>query len=184
MIGYASTFVAQIRPMLACVSQYFCPVSQEFTPHFAEDARWHFADQASGRQHGVVTISEDDDSRQYGSTYDDQYDEVRQDGHAYLNYETNVQHTFLTDYIELSSHPTYVVLDSGCTRAMGSRFAIDRLVRACQNDPYSHLIKFTKEASNNKFSFANGESSHVKEKLVIHLKSPKHPTVLVGLLLR
>ena len=58
----------------------------------------------------------------------------------------------------------------------GSRFAIDRLVRACQNHPYSHMIKFTKEASHNKFSFANGESSHVKEKLVIHLKNPKHPT--------
>ena len=76
----------------------------------------------------------------------------------------------------MSTHPTYVILDSGCTRAMGSRFAIDRLVRAYQNHSYSHLIKFTKEASHNKFSFANGESSHVKEKLVIYLKNPKHPT--------
>ena len=59
---------------------------------------------------------------------------------------------------------------------MGSRFAIDRLVKACMNHRYSHLIKFTKEASNNRFSFANGESSHVKEKLIIHLKNPKHPT--------
>ena len=108
--------------------------------------------------------------------HDDQEDEVRHNGHAYLNYETNVQHTLLTDYVEMSTHPTYVILDSGCTRAMGSRFAIDRLVRACQNHSYSHLIKFTKEASHNKFSFANGESSHVKEKLVIHLRNPKHPT--------
>ena len=76
----------------------------------------------------------------------------------------------------MSSHPTYVILDSGCTRAMGSRFAIGPLVRACQNHSFSHMIKFTKEASHNKFSFANGESSHVKEKLVIHLKNPKHPT--------
>ena len=59
---------------------------------------------------------------------------------------------------------------------MGSRFAIDRLVKACMTHRYSHLPKFTKEARNNKFSFANGESSHVKEKLVIHLKNPKHPT--------
>ena len=80
-------------------------------------------------------------------------------------------------YVDMSTHPTYVILDSGCTRAMGSRFAIDRLVRACQNHPYSRVIKFTKESSHNKFSFANGESSHVKEiKLVIHLKNPKHPT--------
>ena len=93
-----------------------------------------------------------------------------------LNYESNVQHTLLTDYVDMSTNPTYVILDSGCTRAMGSRFAIDRLVKACMNHRYSHLIKFTKEASNNRFSFANGESSHVKEKLIIHLKNPKHPT--------
>ena len=90
--------------------------------------------------------------------------------------ESNVQHTLLTDYVDMSTNPTFVILDSGCTRAMGSRFAIDRLVKACMNHRYSHLIKFTKEASNNRFSFANGESSHVKEKLIIHLKNPKHPT--------
>lgn len=56
------------------------------------------------------------------------------------------------------------------------QFAIDRRVRACQNHPSSLLIKFTKEESHNKFSFAKGESSHVREKLVIHLKNPKHPT--------
>ena len=103
-------------------------------------------------------------------------DEVRHYGHAFLNYESNVQHTLLTDYVDMSTNPTFVILDSGCTRAMGSRFAIDRLVKACMNHRYSHLIKFTKEASNNRFSFANGESSHVKEKLIIHLKNPKHPT--------
>ena len=81
-----------------------------------------------------------------------------------------------TDYVDMSTNPTFVILDSGCTRAMGSRFAIDRLVKACMNHRYSHLIKFTEEASNNRFSFANGESSHVKEKLIIHLKNPKHPT--------
>ena len=94
----------------------------------------------------------------------------------FLNYESNVQHTLLTDYVDMSTNPTFVILDSGCTRAMGSRFAIDRWVKACMNHRYSHLIKFTKEASNNIFSFANGESSHVKEKLIIHLKNPKHPT--------
>ena len=160
-IGYASTIFAQIRLMLADVSQHFCSVSQEFIFSSNEDARRHFAELELDRHDGH---------------HDDQEDEVRHNGHAYLNYETNVQHTLLTDYVEMSTHPTYVILDSGCTRAMGSRFAIDRLVRACQNHSYSHLIKFTKEASHNKFSFANGESSHVKEKLVIHLKNPKHPT--------
>ena len=160
-IGYASTIFAQIRLMLADVSQHFCSVSQEFIFSSNEDARRHFAELELDRHDGH---------------HDDQEDEVRHNGHAYLNYETNVQHTLLTDYVEMSTHPTYVILDSGCTRAMGSRFAIDRLVRACQNHSYSRLIKFTEEASHNKFSFANGESSHVKEKLVIHLKNPKHPT--------
>ena len=147
--------------MLVDVSQYFCSVSQEFILSSNEDACRHFAELESDRHDGY---------------HDDQEDEVRYNGHAYLNYETNVQHTLLTDYVDMSTHPTCVILDSGCTRAMGSRFAIDRLVRACQNHPYSHMIKFTKESSYNKFSFANGESSHVKEKLVIHLKNPKHPT--------
>ena len=118
--------------------------------------------------------SSESDVRHNGSIKEK--DEVRQYGHAFLNYESNVQHTLLTDYVDMSTNPTFVILDSGCTRAMGSRFAIDRLVKACMNHRYSHLIKFTKEASNNRFSFANGESSHVKEKLIIHLKNPKHPT--------
>ena len=73
-------------------------------------------------------------------------------------------------------NPAYVILDSRSTPAMGSRFATDRLFKACMDHRYPHLIKFTKEASHNKVLFANGESSHVKEKLVIHVKNPKHPT--------
>ena len=104
----------------------FCSVSQEFILSSNEDACRHFADLESNRQDG---------------SHDDQEGEVRYNGHAYLNYETNVQHTLLTDYVDMSTHPTYVILDSGCTRAMGSRFAIDRLVRACQNHPYSHTSR-------------------------------------------
>ena len=132
---------------------------------FAPELKRHFAEKEASRHSGVAHDEEDD---------------VRNCGHAYVNYESNVQHTLLTDYVGLSSSPTFVSLGSGCTRAMGSRFAIDRLVRACQNHRYSHLIKFTEEASNNKCSFGNGESSHVKEKRVTHLKNPKHFTGWVG----
>ena len=184
MIGYASSIFAQIRLALTFVSHRFCSVSQEFVLSSNEDAWRHFAEQIDSRQYGMSDIIGDGDCRDDGNYDDDQnyevryngQSEVRHNGHAYLNYETNVQHTLLTDYVDMSTHPTYSILDSGCTRSMGSRFAIDRLVRACQNHPYSHMIKFTKESSHNKFSFANGESSHVKEKLVIHLKNPKHPT--------
>ena len=109
--------------MLTDVSQRFCSVSQEFILSSNEDAWRHFAELELDREDGCN---------------DDQEHEVRYNGHAYLNYETNVQHTLLTDYVNMSTHPTYVILDSGCTRAMGSRFAIDRLVRAGQNHPYSY----------------------------------------------
>ena len=122
-IGYASTIFAQIRLMLVDVSHHFCSVSQEIILSSNEDACRHFAELELDREDGH---------------HDDQEDEVRQNGHADLNYETNVQHTLLTDYVDMSTHPTYVILDSGRTRAMGSRFAINRLVRACQNHPYFH----------------------------------------------
>ena len=75
VIGYASTIFAQIRLMLADVSQHFCSISQEFILSSNEDARRHFAELELDRHDGY---------------YDDQEDEVRHNGHAYLNYETNV----------------------------------------------------------------------------------------------
>ena len=44
--------------------------------------------------------------------------------HAYLNFHNDINLTLLTEYIDLKTHPTYVILDSGCTKAMGSRYAI------------------------------------------------------------
>jgi len=161
LIGYAKLFLHRIRLTIVFVSHQFFESEVEFIQHPAEHEERHFAEPEEVRYDGPTYLAEEN---------------VRYNGHVYLNYESNVQHTLLTGYVDMSSNPTYVILDSGCTRAMGSRFAIDRLVKACTNHRYSHLIKFTKEASNNKFSFANGESSHVKEKLVIHLKNPKHPT--------
>ena len=177
LIGYANFALHQLRLMLICVSQYFAVSSHEFKQPLSVHDERHFAEEGDDspliiRHNG--SESSESDVRHNGSIKEK--DEVRQYGHAFLNYESNVQHTLLTDYVDMSTNPTFVILDSGCTRAMGSRFAIDRLVKACMNHRYSHLIKFTKEASNNRFSFANGESSHVKEKLIIHLKNPKHPT--------
>eukprot|EP00438_Fugacium_kawagutii_P016051 Skav221531 [mRNA] locus=scaffold1813:43:5619:- [translate_table: standard] len=90
--------------------------------------------------------------------------------HAYLNYQHGEQDSLLCEYIDLNTHPTYVILDSGCTRAMGSRFAIDRLVQACRQHKNSQLIWFETEPCSSRFSFANGEQSTVKEKLVIYFK--------------
>lgn len=81
------------------VSQQFSSASLEFKRHFAEHAERHFAKITSSRQNGGVSKEEEQD-------------EVRQDGHAYLNYERNVQHTLLTDDDEVSSNPGCVLLDS------------------------------------------------------------------------
>ena len=181
IIGYANFFLGQLRLIFISVSQQFSVSSPEFTQTFSVHDERRFAEEGDDSPLNIrYNGSEvrESDVRHIGSTK--KIDEVRHYGHAFLNYESNVQNTLLTDYVDMSTNPTFVILDSGCTRAMGSRFAIDRLVKACMNHRYSHLIKFTKEASNNRFSFANGESSHVKEKLIIHLKNPKHPTGCAG----
>ena len=95
---------------------------------------------------------------------------------AFLNYDHGAQQALLCEYVDLCSHPTYVILDSGCTRAMGSRFAIDRLVQACQQHPKRDHIWFSKQPCSSKFSFANGEQSTVKERLVIHFRNDQAHT--------
>ena len=92
---------------------------------------------------------------------------------AFLNYDHGVQQALLCEYVDLGSNPTYVILDSGCTRAMGSRFAIDRLVQACQRHPKRDHIWFSTQPCSSKFSFANckwrtvyckGETCHSLQK--------------------
>ena len=46
-----------------------------------------------------------------------------------------LQHTVLsalTERINLDKNPTYVTVESGCTRAMGSRYAVNRLIKAVE----------------------------------------------------
>ena len=91
--------------------------------------------------------------------------------HAYLNVHHDINLTLLTEYIDLKTHPTYVILDSGCTKAMGSRYATDRLVHACKQHKDSHNIWFSTESCFSRFAFANGEQSTVRERLIIHLRN-------------
>ena len=74
--------------MLVDVSHHSCSVSQEFILSSNEDACRHFAELELDREDGH---------------HDDQEDEVRRNGHAYLNYETNVPHTLLTDNVDMST---------------------------------------------------------------------------------
>jgi len=90
---------------------------------------------------------------------------------VYLNFDHGAQQALLCEYVDLGSHPTHVILDSGCTRAMGSRFAIDRLVQSCQQHPKCDHIWFSKQPCSSKCSCANGEQSTVKERLAIHFRN-------------
>ena len=182
LIGYATFILHQLRLILISVSQHFAVSSREFTQPFSVHDERHFAEEGDDRPMNIRYNGSEVERvlRPIQRIYLRRPTSFRYYGHAFLNYESNVQHTLLTDYVDMSTNPTFVILDSGCTRAMGSRFAIDRLVKACMNHRYSHLIKFTKEASNNRFSFANGESSHVKGE-VDHTLERIRNTLLVGL---
>ena len=80
-----------------------------------------------------------------------------------------LQHTVLsalTERINLDKSPTYVILDSGCTRAMGSRYAVNRLIKAVERYAPGK-IEFTFEPSNTKFSFADSETALIKERVTL-----------------
>ena len=89
---------------------------------------------------------------------------------VYLNYDHGAQQALLCEYVDLGSYLTYVIFDTGGTRAMGSRFAIDRFVQACQQHPKRDHIWFCKQPCSSMFPFAHGEQSTVEERLVIHFR--------------
>ena len=93
----------------------------------------------------------------------------------FLNYDHGAQQALLCEYVDLGSNPTYVILDSGCARAMGSLFAIDQLVQTSPRHPKRDHIWFSTQPCTSKFSFANGEQSTVKERLVIHFRNDDAP---------
>ena len=51
-----------------------------------------------------------------------------------------------------------------------------RLMKACRRDYNSTKIDFCFEPSSSQFSFANGEQSNVREKLVIYFQNDQAPT--------
>ena len=68
--------------------------------------------------------------------------------------------------INLNRSPNYVILDSGCARAMGSRYAIEKLQRYVE-DNCPGKITFTFSPSGTKFSFANSQSARITEKVTL-----------------
>ena len=68
--------------------------------------------------------------------------------------------------INLNRSPNNVILYSGCTRAMGSRYAIERLQRYVE-DHCPGKITFTFFPSGTKFSFASSQSALITERVTL-----------------
>ena len=53
-------------------------------------------------------------------------------------------HSFLStragSVIDLAQNPTYVILDLGCTKSMGSRYAVDKFKRAAHTHGLDYEI--------------------------------------------
>ena len=65
--------------------------------------------------------------------------------------------------IDITKNPTFAILDQGCTKAMGSRFAIENFCRAAS----SRGLAYERCQSNAVFGFANSQKSKTTERLRI-----------------
>ena len=77
-------------------------------------------------------------------------------GHSFLSTKTE-------NVIDLSQKPTYVILDIGCTKCMGSRYAVNKFMRAA----HVHGLDYEIVPSSSKFSFANSETTIVHQALKV-----------------
>ena len=71
-------------------------------------------------------------------------------------------------HAENSMPPTVAILDLGCTRAMGSRAAVDAFCRYVDSNPSTGLW-YELQPTSSRFFFANSKASKCSEKLVIYI---------------
>ena len=69
---------------------------------------------------------------------------------------------------ENSAPPTVCILDLGCTRALGSRKAVDAFCRYADSHPNSGLW-YEIQPTSSRFFFANSRQSKCTEKIVIFM---------------
>ena len=74
----------------------------------------------------------------------------------------------LAFHVENSAPPTVCILDLGCTRAMGSRKAVDSFCRYVDSHPNSGLW-YEIHPTRSRFFFANSQQSKCTEKIVIFM---------------
>ena len=88
--------------------------------------------------------------------------------HSDLNTQTG-------SVIDFARNPTYVILDLGCTKSMGSRYAVNKFMRAA----HVHGLDYEIEPSTSKFSFANSETTTVHQARKVWFPT-KPPMITVG----
>ena len=86
--------------------------------------------------------------------------------------------TRLSKVLDVNKCPTHVILDNGCTRSMGSSFAVKRFVQAIKDSPYRGVSCWY-EPVETTFTFANGQLGKSTHQLVISFdtKPPCKTTV-------
>ena len=91
------------------------------------------------------------------------------DGFALMSAEEEVKETQAISFLtENRFPPTIAILDIGCTRAMGSRRAVDYFCNYVDSHPSCGLW-YSFEATKSKFYFANSQKASCSQKLVIYM---------------
>ena len=75
-------------------------------------------------------------------------------GHSFLSTKTGC-------VIDLAQNPTYFILDLGFTKSMGSRYAVNKFMKAAR----VHGLDYEIIPSTSMFSFANSETTSVHQAL-------------------
>ena len=92
---------------------------------------------------------------------------------SFLNYDNCSQRALLSEYIDPISVGIQLIMLFLTQDALVLWVLSMPLTdfRACQNHPNAELVYFTKEPSQSRVSFANGQQSSVREKLVVHFRN-------------
>ena len=65
--------------------------------------------------------------------------------------------------------PTKVILDLGCTKAMGSRTAVNHFCQHIDRQGHSNYLWYEIKPTTSQFSFANSQTSKCAEKLAVYM---------------
>ena len=76
--------------------------------------------------------------------------------------------------------PTKVILDLGCTKAMGSRAAVNHFCQYIDSQGHNTYLWYEIKPTTSQFSFANSQTSKRTEKLVVSIQYTEFDIVEEG----